>query len=74
MYKFLKYVKNRNTILKGVVIKMDGNKNVLSGVACEVSDCSHNTEGKHCTAPSIKVGGMNAHTNAETECDTFKER
>ena len=50
------------------------NKNKLSGVACEVSDCTHNMEGKHCTAPSIHVGGKNAHSNEETECDTFKEK
>jgi len=53
---------------------MAGNKNVLSSVACEVNDCTHNKEGKHCTAPSIKVGGRNAHSNAETECDTFREK
>ena len=53
---------------------MDRNKSVLSGVACEVNDCTHNMEGKHCSAPSIKVGGMNAHSVSETECDTFKEK
>ena len=53
---------------------MDKNKNVLSGVACEVNDCTHNMEGRHCSAPSIQVGGKNAHSCQETECDTFKEK
>ena len=52
---------------------MDSSKKV-NGVMCDVNTCGYNKDGNKCDAPSIHVGGRNAHQCNDTECDTFREK
>lgn len=45
----------------------------MTDIRCTVTNCYYNKR-VGCTAPSIKVDGINAHQSRGTSCDTFAEQ
>ncbi|HIS76952.1 MAG TPA: DUF1540 domain-containing protein [Candidatus Merdivicinus excrementipullorum] len=48
------------------------NKEAISCVECDVTNCIHNNHQNHCTAQSIKIGTQSACTCSETVCQSFR--
>ena len=46
----------------------------LCGVHCVVSSCIHHTEANECLAAKINVGGRNASSANEKDCETFEKK
>ena len=51
-----------------------GNKDHISGIVCNVTNCMYHDCETYCTAGQISVGPCNATSSTETVCATFKER
>ena len=49
-------------------------KDVISGIKCEVKNCTYHTEGDHCKAGAIEVGYCSSCEKGETACTTFKAK
>jgi hypothetical protein len=47
-------------------------KEHISGIHCEVTNCSFHDPSCKCSANQIKVGPTFAASNADTVCSTFK--
>ena len=52
---------------------MKGGIGMSGSLSCSATDCVHNINSL-CSASTIHVGGMNAHTSGGTQCDTFAEK
>ena len=51
-----------------------GNKDHISGIVCNVTNCMYHDCDTHCTANEIAVGPNNASTSGDTLCATFKPK
>ena len=51
--------------------KANDGKSCISGVRCQVENCSYHGAGNVCTAGKIDVRNEDALTKAETFCGTF---
>jgi hypothetical protein len=49
-------------------------KEHISGIYCEVTNCSFHDPSCKCSANQIKVGPTFASSNADTVCSTFKSK
>ena len=49
-------------------------KEVISGIKCEVKNCTYHTDSDHCKAGAIQVGYCNSCEKGETACTTFKAK
>ena len=49
-------------------------KEVISGIKCEVKNCTYHTDGDHCQAGNIQVGYCSSCEKGETACTTFKAK
>jgi len=50
------------------------NRDELSGVGCDVTNCKYNTVDCHCSASHISVQNEKASSKGETYCSTFCPR
>lgn len=50
------------------------NREVISGIKCDVTNCEYHKEGNLCQAGCIQVGHGSCSTSKETECVTFKAK
>ena len=48
------------------------NKEAISCVECDVTNCIHNNHQNQCTAQSMKIGTQSACTCSETVCQSFR--
>ncbi len=48
------------------------NKKTISGISCDVKNCTYNDGCNNCTAGHITVGPTNAVSCTDTVCATFK--
>jgi hypothetical protein len=51
-----------------------GNKEHISGIHCDVTNCAYHDPKCKCGADQIKVGPTYASSNADTVCSTFKQK
>ena len=47
---------------------------IISGIKCDVVNCTYHREGNKCEAGCIEVGRGNCSTSKDTACDTFKAK
>lgn len=47
---------------------------IVSGIKCEVKNCTYHDESHNCHAGSIKVGPTEAETTTDTICETFEAK
>lgn len=51
-----------------------GSKDVISGIKCEVKNCTYHTTNDRCEAGKIEVGYCGSCNCSETACTTFKAK
>ena len=49
-------------------------KAYIPGIECTVTNCLFNDDKRNCYASKIQVGPMNAHSDDQTKCATFKKK
>jgi len=47
---------------------------IISGIKCDVVNCTYHREGNKCEAGCIEVGRGNCSTSSDTACETFKAK
>lgn len=50
------------------------NKNCITSVGCDVTNCAYNTADRHCSAQRIDVKNEAARAEFETFCSTFSPK